>query len=97
MPLTSIGGSLTLFTGSTFQDMDPTATQLTIEHPGTLTGLLSFSTLTFATPPTPGVGYYMRVTDTDPTTLPLVIEVLLSSPLTGLLLSLVSGGATLLW
>jgi hypothetical protein len=39
----------------------------------------------------------MRVTDTDPTTLPLVIEVLLSSPLTGLLLSLVSGGATLLW
>jgi hypothetical protein len=97
MPLTSIGGSLTLFTGSTFQNMDPTVTQLTIEHPGTLSGLVSFSTLTFATAPTPGVGYYMRVTDTDPATLPLAIDVLLSSPLTGQLLSLVSGGATLLW
>jgi hypothetical protein len=97
MAVTSIGGSLTLFTGSTFQNMDPTATQLTIEHPGTLAGLLSFSSLTFATPPTPGVGYYVRVTDTDPLTLPLVVEVLLSSPLTGLLLSLVGGGATLLW
>jgi hypothetical protein len=39
----------------------------------------------------------MRVTDTDPATLPLAIDVLLSSPLTGQLLSLVSGGATLLW
>jgi hypothetical protein len=97
MPLTSIGGSLTLFTGSTFQNMDPTATQLTIEHPGTLAGLLSFSSLTFATPPTQGVGYYMRVTDTDPATLPLIIEVLLSSPLLGGLLSLVSGGAGLVW
>jgi TolB-like protein len=97
MPLTSMGGSLTLFTGSTFQNMDPTVTQLTIEHPGTLTGLPSFSALTFATAPTPGVGYYMRVTDIDPLTLPLASEVLLSSPLTGLLLSLLSGGATLLW
>ena len=72
-------------------------TQLTIEHPGTLSGLVSFSTLTFATAPTPGVGYYMRVADTDPATLPLAIEVLLSSPRAGQLLSLVSGGATLLW
>lgn len=93
MPLV-ISGALTLFANVTFQNMDPGAVQLSIEHPGAA-GPVTVTGLVF--PTTPTTGRFMRVTDTDGLTPLLVVEVLASSPASGQALSEALNGASLIW
>lgn len=97
VPLVSTGGAFTRFDNVTFQNMDPTVSQLTVSHPGDQLPFPMFG-LTFSTTPEAGVGFYMDITDSDPDGFDiLTIEVFDSSPQSGAALSTTSGGAELIW
>ena len=95
MPLVSTGGALTRFANVTFQNMDVTATQLTINHPGPPSAFL-FSTIDFMT--TPMTGLYLEATDTSPTDgNVLTIDLTNTTPDDGSGLTGTDGGAVVSW
>jgi hypothetical protein len=96
MPVTLGAGTLVPWNNVTFQNMDPTAVQLTVVHPGSALGPIVFNGLTFSTTPT-GPGRYMSVTDIDGVAPLLTVEVLGSTPVNGFALSSVFNGAMLIW
>ena len=75
------GSTVVTFDTVSFTGYAPTATPLTISHPGAVTPL-SFLNVSFAVVPTSG--FYLSATDTSPTDgVPLVIDMLNPSPLSG--------------
>jgi hypothetical protein len=80
----------------TFQGYAPTATPLTISHPGA-GGPFTFDKLTFSVTPT-GAGRYLSATDADgPTPTPLTINVTNSTPASPSGLVTVANGAVVNW
>jgi len=93
---TSNGGALTLFDNVTLQNYALTATQLTINHPGTSVPF-AFNNTTFTVEPTLDVGFYISANDTDTDANPLIIDMVGSDPLDGSPFTATSGGAVVNW
>jgi hypothetical protein len=78
-----------------FQGMSPSATQLTVNHPG-VGSPVSFTNLTFNTTPT--TGFYLRANDTDgPSPFPLTIDMNNPTPATPGAFLQVTNGAVVNW
>jgi hypothetical protein len=92
--LISTGGTLTRFDNVTFQNMDPAATQFTINHPGAASAL-TFNALSFLT--APSTGLYLSVTDTAGDANLLTINLPNSNPADGSSFTSTAGGAVVNW
>ncbi len=89
------GSTVVTFDTVTFQGYAPTATPLTISHPGTAAAL-SFLNVSFGVVPT--TGFYLKATDSNPSDgVPLVIDMTNPSPLSGGSFVQTVGGATVNW
>ena len=93
--LVSVGGTLTDFSSVSFSNMDPTAVQVSITHPGSALAALSPVGLNFSTVPTTGA--YFSLTDSDGGPTFLTVTVVSSTPLSGSALSQLFNGAILNW
>ena len=94
MPLVSTNGTLVDFDNVTFQNMDPAATQFTINHPGN-SSALGFDGLTFSTTPTTGL--YISANDNAADGNTLTIDLTNSVPTDGSANTQTSGGAVVTW
>ncbi len=89
------GSTVVTFDTVTFQGYAPTATPLTITHPGAGSAL-PFQDITFAVTPT--TGFYIDATDSNPSDgVPLVIDMLNPTPATDGGFVQLAGGATINW
>ncbi len=89
------GSTVFSFDTVTFQGYAPTATPLTISHPGAASPL-TFLDVTFTVAPT--TGFYLSATDTGPTDgVPLVIDMVSPSPASPAGRVQTAGGATVNW
>jgi hypothetical protein len=92
--LTSTGRTLAAFDNVTFQNMDVTATQLTISHPGAATAF-TFDNVDFLTTPTTGL--YLQANDTAADGNTLTINLTNPTPADGSASTAVSGAAVVNW
>ena len=94
-PFTIDGATITTFDQVTFQNMDVTSTQLTVDHPGAAAAF-DFDSLIFSTEPTLGVGFYVDANDTGGADT-LTINLPFATAVDGPTHTVTTGGAVVSW
>ncbi len=91
------GGTTSSTGGFTFINMPTDVTQLTIRHPGTASGTLSTSSMSFFPLTAGDAGHYVDAQDTDGSSPFLLVSISSANVGNGPSFTLTSGGAQVLW